>query len=261
VRSLRLSVGLLTILPTGDVGVVDRRVAGRAMLWAPVVGAVIAVIPAAIVWAVHAASPTALGSLLAATLGVGSLAYLTRALHLDGLADTADALGSGKAADVALSIARRGDVGPFGVITVVLVLLIQIAALAVLTDNGAGAGALLVAVMTGRLAATLACSRGIPAARPDGLGALVAGTVPRSAVAAWIVAVALVAVALGLWLTPEAPWALPIGVLVGLGVAALLVRRGVRRLGGVTGDVVGAAVEVAVATALVVTALTATVSA
>lgn len=259
-RSLRLSVGLLTILPTGDVGTVDRRLAGRAMLWAPVVGAVIAVIPAAIVWAVHAASPTALGSLLAATLGIGSLAYLTRALHLDGLADTADALGSGKAAEGALAIARRGDVGPFGVITVVLVLLIQIAALAVLTDNGAGADALLVAVITGRLAAALACSRGIPAARPDGLGALVAGTVPRWAGATWIVAVAFAAVALGLWRMPGAPWALPVGVLVGLTVAALLVRRGVRRLGGVTGDVMGAAVEVAVATALVVTALAATVS-
>lgn len=260
-KALRLSVGLLTIIPVGAIGHVDRRVARSAMLLAPLVGLLLGILGGAVLLGVHALAPSALGALLAAALAIGVIAYLTRALHLDGLADTADALGSGKPADEALEISRRGDVGPFGVISVVLVLLVQIAALAVLTDEGGGPAALLLAVVTGRLTATLACSRGIPAARPDGLGALVAGTVPRWPGAAGTVALALVAIALGLWLTPGAPWALPLGVLVGLVVAALLVRRAVRRLGGVTGDVLGAAVEVCVASVLVVTALTTTVSA
>lgn len=259
--SLRLALGLFTIIPSGYVGDVDRRVAGRAMLWAPVVGAIIGVIAAAVVWAAHALVPTALGSLLAAALGIGALAYLTRALHLDGLADTADALGSGKPADGALAIARRGDVGPFGVATLILTLLIQTAALAVLTDEGVGPVALILAVTTGRLAATLACSRGIAAARPEGLGALVSGAVPRWAAAAWTFVVMLAAAICGVVLMPAAPWSIPVAIAVGLVISLLLVRRGVRRLGGITGDVLGAAIETAAAAALVALALTATFSA
>lgn len=260
-RSIRLAIGLLTILPAGDPGTVDRRLAGRAMLWAPAVGAALGAISAAIIWGVHALVPTTLGSLLAAVLGIGALAYLSRALHLDGLADTADALGSGKPAENALAIARRGDVGPFGVIAVVLVLLAQIAALAVLTEEGAGPVALIAAVATGRLAATLACSSGIPAARPDGLGALVAGTVSRWAGGAWIIGLVLTALAMGLLLAPVGAWSLPLGIVVGLVVAALAVRRSIRRLGGITGDVLGAAVETAATATLIAAALTATVGA
>ena len=259
--SLRLALGLFTVIPAGHIGDIDRRRARDAMLWAPIIGILIGSIAAAVLWGVHALVPTSLGALLAAVASIGLLAYLTRALHLDGLADTADALGSGKPADVALSIARRGDVGPFGVVTILVALLIQVAALAVLTEAGTGAIALVVAVATGRLAATLACTSGIPAARPEGLGALVAGTVPRWASAAWASAAILAATGVGVVLIPGAPWTLPAAIVVGLVVALLLVRRSVRRLGGVTGDVMGAAVEVATTTALLALALTTTVNA
>ena len=255
-RSLRLAVGLLTVIPVGDVGDVDRRIAGRAMLWAPAVGLMLGGIGAVIVWAVRALVPTTLGPFLASVLAIGALAYLTRALHLDGLADTADALGSGRRGDAALEIARRGDVGPFGVVALVLVLLVQVAALAVASDAGWGALSLVVAVVTGRLAAVVACTRGIPAARPEGLGALVAGTIPRVASAAWVIVIVIGAFGVGTWLTPDAAWTWPLAVAVGLAVAALLVRRAVRRLGGVTGDVMGATVETASTTALLVAALT-----
>jgi adenosylcobinamide-GDP ribazoletransferase len=255
VTSLRLSLGLFTIMPVGYVGDVDRQRARNAMLWAPIIGILIGSIAAAALWGVHALVPTSLGAVLAAVASIGLVAYLTRALHLDGLADTADALGSGKPADVALSIARRGDVGPFGVVTILVTLLIQIAALAVLTEAGAGAIALVMAVATGRLAATLACTSGIPAARPEGLGALVAGTVPRWASTAWTLAAIAAATGVGLVLIPGAPWMLPVAIVVGLVVALLLVRRSVRRLGGVTGDVMGAAVEIATTAALLVAAL------
>ena len=260
-RALRLSVGLLTVFPVGPIDGVDRRLARSAMLLAPLVGLLLSVLAAAVLIGVRALVPTTLGALLAAVLALATLAYLTRALHLDGLADTADALGSGRRGDAALEIARRGDVGPFGVVTLVLVLLVQVTALAVTSDAGWGALALVVAVVTGRLAAVLACTRGVPAARPEGLGALVAGAVPRAAALSWAVAALGLAAAAGAWLGGSGAWAVPLAVVAALALALALVARSVGRLGGITGDVLGAAIEMATTTALVVIAVGASVSA
>ena len=256
--ALRLSLGLLTIIPVGDVGDVDRRRARSAIIWAPLVGVVLGAAASAVLLGVHTVVPTPLGALLAAALAVGVLAYLTRALHLDGLADTADALGSGRRGTEALEIARRGDIGPFGVVTLVLTLLAQVTALAIAIDSGVGVAVLITAVVTGRLAIVLACSRGIRAARSDGLGALVASTVPRVVTAGWIVVATIAAgtagVALGM------PWVLAPGLLAGLVLAGILIARAVRRLGGITGDVIGASVETATTVSLLVCALSASVS-
>ena len=255
-RALRLTFGLLTVIPVGAIGDVDRHLARKAILLAPLVGLVLGALAALVVAVVHALVPSTLGALLAAVLAVALLAYLTRALHLDGLADTADALGSGKPADAALEIARRGDVGPFGVVTLVFVLLMQVTALAIATEAGWGGMTVVIAVVTGRAAVVVACTRGIPAARPEGLGALVAGTIPRVASAAWVIVIVIGAFGVGTWLTPDAAWTWPLAVAVGLAVAALLVRRAARRLGGVMVDVIGATVETASITALLVAALT-----
>jgi adenosylcobinamide-GDP ribazoletransferase len=249
--ALRLAVGTLTRIPVPAPRSVDRRVAGRAMLLAPLVGLLLALvvgIPAQVL-----VSITPVGDLLGAVLAVAALAWLTRALHLDGLADTADALGSARPAADALAIARRSDIGPFGVVVLVLVLLVQVAALADLLGTGAGAGSLVVAVVTGRVALTLACMRGIPAARPDGLGAVVAGSVPRvvglAVALAWL-AIAVASVARGHGLgTGLATGGAVIG---GLLAAAAIVRLARRRLGGITGDVLGATAEVTTATVLVI---------
>ena len=251
--ALRLSVGLLTIIPVGAIGDVDRRLARGAMLVAPLVGLLLGALGAVVLLGVHALVPSTLGSLLAAVLAMTSITYLTRALHLDGLADTADALGSGREATAALEIARRGDVGPFGVVTVVLVLLVQVTALAIATDAGTGALALVIALVTGRVAIVIACARGIPAARPEGLGALVAGTVPKSAAIAWILVSVGAAGAASAWLAGT--WIVgAVAVIAGLGVCLLVVARAVRRLGGITGDVLGAAAELSATTALLLMA-------
>lgn len=259
-KGLRLSVGLLTVIPVGAIAEVDRRVARSAMLLAPLVGLLLGAIAAAVLIGVRALVPTTLGALLAAVLAIATLAYLTRALHLDGLADTADALGSGRRGDAALEIARRGDVGPFGVVTLMLVLLVQITALAVSSDAGWGALALVLAVVTGRIAAVVACTRGIPAASTEGLGALVAGTVPRTAALAWAVIALGLAAAAGAWITGVA-WVPALAVAAGLALALGLVVRSVGRLGGINGDVLGAAIESATTTALVILAVGASVSA
>ncbi|NUW40049.1 adenosylcobinamide-GDP ribazoletransferase [Nonomuraea rhodomycinica] len=231
---LRLAVGLLTIFPV-RVGRVDRRTAGAAMGLAPVVGLVLGLV---------ACLPLLLPGppLLGAALAVGALAVLTRGLHLDGLADLADGLGSGKPADQALDIMKKSDIGPFGVMTLVITLLVQIAALA-----AAGPYALVTACVTGRLALVWACRSGVPAARPGGLGATVAGTVRPAT--AWLVTAAALVVA-----TPALVVA-PVAMAAGLGAALLLLRRARRRLGGVTGDVLGALVETATTAALVVWAV------
>ncbi|NEE30554.1 adenosylcobinamide-GDP ribazoletransferase, partial [Streptomyces sp. SID7982] len=82
------------------------------------------------------------GPLLAAVASVAVPAALTRGLHLDGLADTADGLGSGKPAEDALRIMKQSDIGPFGVITLLLVLLAQVAVLFELYGEGWADGAL-----------------------------------------------------------------------------------------------------------------------
>jgi adenosylcobinamide-GDP ribazoletransferase len=128
-------------------------------------------------------------------------------------------------------------------VALVLVLAAQVAAVVAVGGRPPLAllATLVTAAGTGRLAVTLACRRGVPAARPDGLGALVAGTVPG-----WLVAVAAVPLAaIGLAADPDRPWLGPLAVLLGLAAAALLVRHVTRRLGGVTGDVLGACVELA----------------
>jgi adenosylcobinamide-GDP ribazoletransferase len=235
----------------------SRQSAAEAMLWAPVVGLVLGAIAAAVLYVFGQLLHT--GSLVAAVLAVGSLAVLSRGLHLDGLADLADGLGSRRPPAGALEVMRRSDIGPFGVVTLVLTLLIQVAGLTQADAAGRGVPAIIVAAVTGRLAITWACRRGVPPARPDGLGAMVAGRVAPAAAAAVTVAVLAVTVG-GIFLAAavaDVPvqWILPVAVGAGLVTGIALGEHGARRLGGVTGDVLGAVSEAATAACLLVTAI------
>ena len=256
---LRLAFATLTALPIGPPRAVDRGTAGRAMAAAPLVGLALGGLAAA----TAATAWWWTGSVLsAAVAGVGTLAAATRGLHLDGLADTADGLGSAKPAAEALRIMKASDIGPFGVITLLLVLLGQVVLVAAAWQRHGvdhGAAALVVAAVTGRLAVTWACRPGVPSARPDGLGAWVAGSVARARVAAASAAVLTVAAAAG-WLVADGRSAAGSAALcvsavaVGVAAAALLLRHCVRRFGGITGDVLGALVETASTAALLVLA-------
>ncbi|MEV6160377.1 adenosylcobinamide-GDP ribazoletransferase [Streptomyces sp. NPDC052052] len=252
-HGLRFAFGTLTVLPV-RVTRWDRPAARSGMLCAPVAGLVVGLLAAA---AGCLALLLGSGPLLAAVASAAVPAALTRGLHLDGLADTADGLGSGRPADDALRIMKQSDIGPFGVITLLFVLLAQVAVLQQLYGQGWAHGALAAAVcaVTARLALTLACRRGVPAARPEGLGAAVAGTVTvRAAAVAGTVVVAACAGA-GALLGGYGALHHAVAVLAGLGVAQLLLRRCVRRFGGVTGDVFGALAETAATAAGVVLAL------
>jgi adenosylcobinamide-GDP ribazoletransferase len=146
------------------------------MVLAPVVGALLAVVLVPVALAVDRL--TSGPPLLAAALAVALSAGLTRGLHLDGLADLADGLGSYRSPARARAIMKAPDVGALGLAAVVLVLLVQVAALSACLSAGRGGTALLVALLTARVAVAAACRAGVPAAAPTGLGALVAGTVP-----------------------------------------------------------------------------------
>ncbi|WP_443045598.1 adenosylcobinamide-GDP ribazoletransferase [Streptomyces sp. NBC_00259] len=250
---IRFAFGTLTVLPV-RVTRWDRDAARAGMLCAPLAGLVVGLCAAALggLLLVLGAGP-----LLAAVGSAAVPAVLTRGLHLDGLADTADGLGSAKPAEDALRIMKQSDVGPFGVITLLFVLLAQVAALYELYGHGwvHGAAGAAAAGVAARLALTLASRTGVPAARPEGLGAMVAATVPvRHAVTAAVLVTAACAAA-GAASGGYGALRVAVALLAGAAAAELLLRHCVRRFGGVTGDVFGALAETAATATLIALAV------
>ncbi|MDX3689215.1 adenosylcobinamide-GDP ribazoletransferase [Streptomyces europaeiscabiei] len=246
----RFAFGTLTVLPV-TVHRWDREAARAGMLCAPAAGLVVGLGAAALGCLLLLLGT---GPLLAAVASVAVPAVLTRGLHLDGLADTADGLGSGRPAEDALRIMKQSDIGPFGVVTLVLVLLAQVAALTEAYGESWTLGALAAAVSatTARLALTLAARVGVPAARPEGLGAAVAGVVPVRAATLVAVLVGCAAAGAAALLGPYDLGRAVLAVVVACGAAELLLRHCVRRFGGVTGDVFGGLAETAATAALLV---------
>jgi cobalamin 5'-phosphate synthase/cobalamin synthase len=245
------SAALLTVLPVPATATASTR---GVLPWAPLVGLVLG----GIATGVAVMGDRWVSPLVGAVLAIASLAVLTRGLHLDGLADTADGLGPLRARDRALQVMRQSDIGPFGVATLVLTLLLQVACLEALLRADGGWAALWTAVVVARLAMARTGLPGVPIAEGSSLGALVAGTVSRAWFAGCLVVGggALVGVAL---LVPGGGPALA-ARLVGSAVAGLLAaevvhRRARARLGGVTGDVMGAMSETTTAAVLLVAAV------
>jgi adenosylcobinamide-GDP ribazoletransferase len=231
------AVAFLTRLPVGRVALGREDVARGAVLF-PLVGAGIG----ALVGLVAAESDARLTPFLAAALAVALEAVVTGAIHLDGLADTADGLGA-PTRERALAIMREGTVGAFGVVAVALDLLLKTAAVAAIAGGRDPVLALAATFALGR-AAPLALAALFPYARPEGgAGAALAGGAGRAWLAAGVV------LGVGLALVAVGPRALLLVAGAAAGTAALA---GVaRRLGGVTGDVLGAAAELATTLALV----------
>lgn len=251
--AVRFAVGTYTRLPVAAPSTVDRAVAGRGLAIGPVVGAGIGLVSGL---PLLASTGTPLSQLLTATLALTLAAWLTRGLHWDGLADLADGLGSGAPPERARAIMRQSDIGPFGVLTLILTIALQVLALAMLPAGSPALAGWLLAVALGRFAIALTCGPWARAARPDGLGAMVAGSVtpPRLGLAAILVAViAIVEVSSG---SLRRPAAMGLAAVATVAVVWVLGRLARRRICGITGDVLGAVAELATTAALLALALT-----
>ena len=234
-----LAAGTLTAVRVPPPSRVDRSVAGVAMVLAP-----LAVLPlaAAAALVVLVAGWVDLPPLATAYVVVLVLALGTRALHWDGLADTADGLTASYSPARSLEVMRTGPVGPAGVVAVVLVTGLQAAGLSAVVRHDQAWWVVAVLVCASRSSLALACVRGVPAARADGLGAVHIGAVPVVAAVGSLVLAAVAAALAGVGL--GSPWSLLVGLVVLVAAVVALLLRCVRRLGGITGDVLGAVVEV-----------------
>jgi adenosylcobinamide-GDP ribazoletransferase len=228
-------VAFLTRVPVGRGALSADDVARGAALF-PLVGAAIG---AAVGGTAILLEPT-LPALLAAALAVTVELVLTGALHVDGLADTVDALGAATR-ERALEIMRDPRIGAFGACAVAVDLLVRTLAIAALLDRGGALVSLTVSGAFGR-AAILPLAAALPYARPGG------GLSDRigwpSAVAGGMVAAAL-AIGLAGWIGAALLGASLLAIAL-LGIAYRA------RFGGVTGDLLGAAVEVTVSATLLV---------
>lgn len=242
----RLALSWLTVLPGGSVRV-DAASCRWAIVSAPLVGAALGIMAAGIGLGLHLLGcPPLLNGLVL----VGLLALATRGMHVDGLADTVDGLGCYGPPGRALAVMRDGGTGPFAVVALVLVLGAQAVCLGVLAGSTRWA-MLLVAVACGRAAFTWCCRRGVPAARPDGMGALVAGSQPWPVPAIWGTVLAAAAA----FALPRHHWQGVAAVVLAAAVVAAFSWHTRRRLGGVTGDVLGAGSELATTVVLAVAVL------
>ena len=241
-KSLRLAAMFLTRVPLPSI---QGRVppVAAAVPWFPTVGLAIG----ACTGAAYLGARELFGVAVAAGLAVAIGAAITGAFHIDGLGDTADAFGGGTTKDRRLEIMKDSRLGTYGVTAVVLAIVLQVAALSSL-DAAQGFAGLLVAHSLGRSAA-LWVMVGMSPARRDGLGVDYLDDLPigRTLIGS-AVGVAASLVAFG-------PWGGLMVAAVSIGAMAVAALSQ-RKIGGVSGDVLGAAEQVAeVAVLLTVLAL------
>jgi len=241
-RDLRMAAGFLTRLPVAPKDVAaERGSLARAMALFPIIGAGIG---AAGGLALLAGFELGFGPLASAFLAIAVTVAITGALHEDGLADVADGLGGGSDREARLRIMRDSRAGAFGVLAIVFSIGFRVSLLSAFFTPGEAALALIaVGALSRAPMAPMAYLMG--PARTDGLAAA-AGRPDRTAVViAKVSALVIALVIIDVWAAIVAA----IAVAVAAGWVAILAAR---RLGGHTGDVFGAAQQVAEIAALAV---------
>jgi adenosylcobinamide-GDP ribazoletransferase len=227
VHDCKVALAFLTRLPAAPEPIIDGSSLAASVVMFPIVGALIGLggggAYALVFW-------LGVPPLPAAVVALATTIWLTGALHEDGLADVADGFGGGTLEDK-LRIMRDPRIGSYGALALILDLLARAGALAALAGPWTVAAALVVAGAVSRAALPPVMAM-LPYARTDGLAAAAGRPHPLRAAAAVLIA-ALIAVAL---LGKTAAPALLAGAGAGFAVAWLARRR----IGGHTGDVLGA---------------------
>lgn len=260
---LRLGCGTFTRLPTPPPKVVNGSSGRVAVLTAPVWGFLLGAMAGGIAaalwwWFSRDGEPGALQALLSAVVAVGMLAWLTRGLHVDGLADTIDGFASMRRGAGALAIMRDPHIGALGATGLTLILLLQLVSLAVLISEVDAFGVVLLVTAVGVLSRGVLpwLSRAGTPAAATGLGAVVVGR--ASSTLATAVTLCSSAVAGALFFAAGLSAVVATLAVVAALIAVVVLRSQVLgRFGVLSGDALGAAVETATATALLVAAIAA----
>jgi adenosylcobinamide-GDP ribazoletransferase len=244
-KRLFAAIAFLTRAPLPSHWQFDAADVGRASLMFPVVGAGLGVVNLAVMsifklyipygdrpwW-----GPLWLPSLVVAVLIVAVNARLTGALHLDGLADMADGFGGGHTREDVLRIMRDHVIGSYGAVALMLLVLLKVAALSTLINDDGDATYLILAPVIGRWAST-PLGHFLPYARREGgLGLAVTNHVGRFELIGSTVLTAVCVLLL-------AGWRGAVCWLAAILVTSIIARMCMRRIGGVTGDTLGANTE------------------
>ncbi|MDH4318902.1 MAG: adenosylcobinamide-GDP ribazoletransferase [Desulfobulbaceae bacterium] len=231
VASLLTAFRFLTVIPLPGAQESGEENFSRSLLFFPLVGSVLGLLSAATAWLLQ----DVVGPLPLAVVLVGLLAGLSGALHLDGLADTADGFFSSRPRERILEIMRDSRIGAMGVIGLVLVLLLKISSLASL-EPAMARRAVFLMPLAGRCVILIMMAL-LPYARSEGgLGSLFYGSSVRFKALA------------GLFFLVAAAWLVGsvgglVAVAAGLLVAVLFCFYCRKKIGGATGDTLGAVCE------------------
>lgn len=241
-RPLWIAMQLLTRLPVPNSCAPDDAAAGRSLLFYPVVGALVGALLALMGWLLAPYFPPLLLASLLLVLWVA----LTGALHLDGLADSADGwLGGFGNRKRTLEIMHDPRSGPAAIVAVVLLLLVKYSALTAIVQMQSWYGLLSVPLLGRSLVPLLFLTT--PCACPDGMAASLATHLPRRS-CLLVVVLGLLVVALtvseGMWM-----------IMAGLLIFAVLRQMMLARIGGMSGDTAGALVEISETAALIALAV------
>ncbi len=242
-KAFLIALQFLTRLPVRLRNAPSASELGRSLLFYPLVGLLIGALLALLAAAFSAGG---IPDLLGAALVLAAWVLITGGLHLDGLADSADAWVGGRGErERTLAIMKDPYCGPMAVTTLVVILLVKFGALAALLSCGKG-WAVALAPVLGRAALPLLFLT-TPYVRPGGLGSPLSAQRHRKTAAAIVIAT-------GGGVVACFGWAGFAAVMAGMSVFMLLRRMMVATLGGSTGDTAGALVEVVESVAIVVMA-------
>jgi adenosylcobinamide-GDP ribazoletransferase len=242
VADLRIGISLCTRLPIGPTETIGEGDVARASWTFPIAGLLVGV-AGALVYGV--AIRVNVGAQPAAALALAATLLFTGAMHEDGLADTADALG-GNSRERKLDIMRDSRIGTFGACALAISLLVRWSTLADIAEPRFVAVALVCAHIAAR-ACVPAFMHMVPPARPDGLSSGAGQPPVASVVTALLLGIVSLLFAFG-------PTGTMVTLLLLLLIAILLARLAIRQFGGQTGDVLGALEQACEAAVLLVAA-------